>query len=644
MKKHMILMLCWVLVACTWPSAGVPPTPPASIEATKTPQGAAGTPAPTAPTVAPMTWATCDDKVVSAEDRDTYECGTVAVPLDYANPDGKKITIALIRIPATKARKGAILYNPGGPGGSGFEYVAMGGQSYINTLGLESFDFVGFDPRGVDRSNGIRCQSDADTDKYMYPDSTPDTPEEKAFLEEADYAFANACKAKYGDELQFYSTANTARDMDMIRRAMGDDTISYLGVSYGTYLGAVYASMFPENVRAMVLDSALQPTDDTIEEQYLTQLQGFALAMENWIGWCERDTTCAFHATDVGARWDALYAQYDANPVPAADGRVANQLVIERATIEALYSESRWPILGEALAKAEKGDTAGVWALADEYYSRNEDGTYPTMQQSNNVINCASGLAYDAVTTGADALYQKMIAASPHFTHDLTVEDLQRPSDCTMYMPAATQPTLRYQGDAPILIVAGENDPATPLRWGTKMREAMGASARLVTYAGEGHGQVLSSKCVNALASDVLVGLTLPSADVRCEADPVVEAPAWWGEIPQPTGVKALNNNAIASSLGLKPTDGYVQAWAVPDAANLELLKIYGAPFDLAGFFKSGDVRDATGAKFQYYMSESKYVAVLVVDAATLATSDWKSARMLVPDGQALLVYMYFPE
>ena len=150
------------------------------------------------------------------------------------------------------------------------------GQRYINDLGLDSFDFVGFDPRGVDRSQGVRCQSDADMDKYMYPDSTPDTPEEEAFLTEAQHAFAKACKAKYGDNLQYYSTVNTAHDMDMIRLALGDKQISYLGVSYGTYLGAVYATLFPDNLRAMILDSAYEPTGDSIEEQYLTQLQGFS--------------------------------------------------------------------------------------------------------------------------------------------------------------------------------------------------------------------------------------------------------------------------------------------------------------------------------------------------------------------------------
>lgn len=641
MQKHVVWLVSLLLVACTLPNAlGTQPTAlPTEVVA---PTATAALPQVT---VDPIEWGTCTDDAVDAEDRDVYQCGTVTVPLDYAHPDGEKINIALVRIPASGTRIGAILYNPGGPGGSGFEYVAMAGQRYIDTLGLESYDFVGFDPRGVDRSGGIRCQSDSDTDKYLYPDTTPDTPAEEAFLEESRYAFAKACKATYGDTLQHYSTANTARDMDMIRQAMGDTTISYLGVSYGTYLGAVYASMFPDHVRAMVLDSAYQPDGDSIEEQYMTQLQGFALAMQNWIAWCEKETICAFRADDVGVRWDALYAQFDTNPLTATDGRVANQVVIERATISALYSESQWPTLGQALANAEKGDTRGVWKLADEYYQRNTDGTYPTMQQSNNVIDCASDLTYDTVSAqDAPILHQKMVAASPHFTHDLLVSDLQTPSSCTEYMTVLPAPTIRYAGSAPILIVAGENDPATPLRWGIKMRESLGNTARLVTYTGEGHGQVLSAKCVSDYASDVLVHGTLPADDVRCEPDPAVVQPTWWGELPQPPDATAMNQAVVSSALGFSDSEAYVQAWAVADATADQLLKTYGFEFEKMGYLKASKERDISGAKFQYFGTDKNYVGVLVIDSVALQHEDWASVQLSVPTGDAVLVYIYFPE
>ena len=174
--------------------------------------------------------------------------------------------MALVRLPASGDRQGAVLFNPGGPGGSGFDPIAFSGSSIASALGLDNYDLIGFDPRGVDRSGGIRCVTDAFEDAHLYVDETPDTPEEQALKDEADTGFVDGCKQKYGDTLRFYSTANTARDMDAIREALGDDQISFLGISYGTYLGATYATMFPDHVRAMVLDSAFEPNGDTVEQ------------------------------------------------------------------------------------------------------------------------------------------------------------------------------------------------------------------------------------------------------------------------------------------------------------------------------------------------------------------------------------------
>jgi pimeloyl-ACP methyl ester carboxylesterase len=445
------------------------------------------------PSGATITWHSCNDKSIDSEDSDKFDCGTVDVPLDYAQPDGEKISIALIRLRASGSRSGAILYNPGGPGASGFDYVASMGQTYVDELQLEEFDFVGFDPRGVDRSGGLRCQTDKEIDKYMYPDTTPDTPAEEAFLQAAYDSFAAACKAKYGAKLQFYSTENTARDMDMIRIAMGDEKIGYLGVSYGTYLGAVYASMFPDRVRSMVLDSAYEPKGDSIEERYMTQKRGFEKAMNNWIAWCEKEARCAFQASDVGARWDALFAKLDNQPVAGKDGRLANQEVLDTATKSALYSQSRWSDLAQALADVEAGDAEGLWYLADSYNDRQDDGTYLTSNQSQSVITCASGILYDAVPN-AEELLKKMQTEAPRMTRGATAEQLAAPSDCRIYMDVMPIAEVQYSGDAPVLIIGGENDPATPMRWSTKMRAKMGPNAALLTYSGEGHGQVLESK------------------------------------------------------------------------------------------------------------------------------------------------------
>ena len=190
------------------------------------------------------------------------------VPLDYDNPGGDSIDMALIKYPASEDRIGAVLFNPGGPGASGFDPIAFSGSSIAQGLGITSLDLIGFDPRGVDRSGGLHCVSDEFEDQHLYIDDTPNTPEEQALKDEANTGFIDGCKQKYGDTLRFYSTANTARDMDAIRAALGDDQISVMGLSYGTYLGATYARMFPDRVRAMVLDSVVEPNGDTVQQAF----------------------------------------------------------------------------------------------------------------------------------------------------------------------------------------------------------------------------------------------------------------------------------------------------------------------------------------------------------------------------------------
>ena len=497
-------------------------------------------------------WGPCHDP--SAEDP-SLECATLTVPLDYDNPRGDTIDMALVRIPASSDRQGAVLFNPGGPGVSGFDFVAMGGQSLAAALGLDSFDLIGFDPRGVDRSGGIRCVSDEFADKHLYVDDTPDTPEEKALAEEAKTGFIDGCVAKYGDTLRFYSTENTARDMDAIRSALGDEQISFLGGSYGTYLGAVYATMFSDRVRAMVLDSAFEPNGDTVEQQFKTQLVGFENAFNNWISWCQQDSTCQFTAADVGARWDALKQRLDDTPIAGPDGRLANNAVLETATNEALYSRSDWPVLARALAQADDGDATGIFALADSYNRRADDGTYATLFQSFPVISCASGLQ-SAVSDDPEALVATLHAAAPRFGKDITVDDVTEPAQqCSKLVGKADLAALSYAGDGPIVVVGGANDPATPIRWAQKMITELGPNARLVTFTGEGHGQILASSCVTKIEAALLADLKLPKPDTVCEPNPVVAKPDWWDTLPVPDGVSDVAQlPALASALGAEPT------------------------------------------------------------------------------------------
>ena len=391
-----------------------------------------------------------------------------------------------------------MLFNPGGPGASGFDYVAFGGQGMSSTLGLDSLDLIGFDPRGVDRSDGIRCVSDQFEDQHVYVDDTPDTPEEQALKDEANNGFIEGCTSKYGDKLRHYSTVNTARDMDAIRDALGDDKLSYYGGSYGTYLGATYASMFPDRVRAMVLDSAVEPNGDTAEQQFETQPIAFEEVFNHWAAWCESDASCDFTGADVAGRWDQLKQQLDSTPLVGADGRVANNATMQVATQAALYSKSEWASLGQALAKAAAdGDPAGLFAIADSYNGRDESGKYSTLMQSFPVIECASGLD-NTPADDPEALAADLRTKAPRMAGGIQAADLVAETErCTKLVGAVKPGAISYSGDGPIVVVGGTNDPATPIRWAHKMVGELGPNARMVTYTGEGHGQLLGNNCLS---------------------------------------------------------------------------------------------------------------------------------------------------
>jgi pimeloyl-ACP methyl ester carboxylesterase len=579
-----------------------------------------------------LAWGPCDDP--SAEDP-SLECTTLRVPLDYDNPSGDTIDLALVRAPATVDRQGAVLFNPGGPGASGFDPIAQSGVDIAAAMGLDAFDLVGFDPRGVDRSGGLRCVTDQFLDAHLYIDGTPDTPDEQTLKDEADSGFVDACSQTYGDTLRFYSTENTARDMDAIRDAMGDDQISFLGISYGTYLGATYATLFPDRVRAMVLDSAYEPNGDTIEDQYKTPLVGFEGAFNNWASWCQREATCPFTATDVGARWDALKQQLDSTPIAAADGRLANNATMERATTAALYSEAEWPLLAKALADAESGEPAGIFALADAYSGRRDDGTFNTLSQSNALIGCASGTDA-APPDDPEALAAELRAAAPRRGKDITAEDLTEGSDdCRRLVGDAQRVALDYGGDGPIVVIGGTNDPAMPIRWAEEMTAELGPNARMVTYTGEGHGQLLVNTCVTDIEAAVLVDRTLPEKGKTCDPDPIVEKPTWWDDLPVPAGMSdVVSLPTLADALGVSPTQLYGEArttsLSADDAVNAYTNAIKDKGFDKLEVPQSLPFDDAVQA---VYTDDTGGRTLIIVALGPKAFEDeaLKNAKSEVP-------------
>ena len=586
-----------------------------------------------------LSWEACDDPAVT---EDELECAMLTVPLDYARPDGDTIDLALVRVPAIRSRNGAILTNPGGPGSSGFDFVAYSGTVLRDEMGLDEFDIIGFDPRGVDRSGGLRCLTDAELDASMYLDYTPDSPEEEDLLDAAPADFATECIDEYDDTLVHYSTANTARDIDAIRAALGDDQISYLGISYGTYLGGVYATLFPDRVRAMVLDAAFDPIGDTVEEAYSTQLVGFENAFDNWAAWCQ-DTPaeCSFSTDDVGAAWDELFDQLDAEPVEADDGRWANEAVMDTATTAALYSEYDWPLLGTALDQVRTGDPAALFRLADGYVGRADDGTYSTEQQSFAIISCASGFT-SPTPDDPEALAEELREKAPRFGGEITADDLSGDDGCSTLTPDAEPVEIAYSGDAPVVVVGGENDPATPIRWAKEMTASMGGNARLVTYTGEGHGFVLAAQCVNEVEGAVLASLELPDEDTQCDPDPAVERPEWWDTIVTPEGVSdPIDSPELLGALGLGPSIAFGEVRDTELDVDT-VLDAYDDTLTTAGFTLIQRQTPAGFTQAIYSLGDESF-AILALSPDDLAAPELSPLAGLVNPDRTLLVLIHVP-
>lgn len=590
--------------------------------------------------VGQIVWKLCEGENAP---QSPFECGFVDVPVDYGNLDGDKISIALVRIPASTETQyeGVILLNPGGPGGSGFDFLAYQGKELLSKLELGAFDLVGFDPRGVDRSGGLRCYSDAEMDRFLYYDSTPDNEQEQAIFDEAELD-DSTCEEKLGPEIKFYSTENIARDMDVIRAGLRVDKINYLGVSYGTYLGGVYATLFPDRVESMILDAAFDPQGDTEEERHLTQAVGFEKAFANWVQWCEGDTDCEFWARDVAGDWNALYTRLDNVSERSTSGRDVNHEVMRSATTYALYSESEWPYLADALQQVEEGKPDSLLQLADWDNHRQDDGTYSTQSDSFYIISCASGFERPLPKNPQD-LVNKLKEVAPWYSRDVKISDFEEPW-CEEIFEDQKLFEIDYQGNAPILIIGGENDPATPFRWAEEMLLNMGTNASLLRFAGEGHSQILKSKCVDAIARDVFSRKILPKSNTICDPDKPILKPDWWTEIPPGAMLgTVLNTDELDRFLGAKNTDSYSEYRAAQGNLESMFTQIFTA------FSKAEYSSDCTATKppieepcFFWYL-DPNYIGVFIYSEAEVGKWKLDQSDVPIPDESHLVIFYYWP-
>ena len=322
----------------------------------------------------------------------TFGEGVMTVPLDWAQAgDGHTLGLTVIRIRSSKQhdRIGSLVINPGGPGVSGLEYALEAAADELPQAILDRFDIVGFDPRGVGLSSPLTCIPDQQKDRELDEPADPASQTQWDAEVAETQSVANECYAKYGSSLTYYSTAETVRDLDALRAKLGDPKLSYLGYSYGTLLGAEYASAYPTRVRALVLDGAVDPTISTTDDA-LAQAGGFQLAFNDYAASCVKQN-CKI-GPDPATFLADLESKADAHPIPSSDKsdkRVAGSGAVQLAVVSALYDETEWDTLTQALIDASKGDAAGVLGLDDEYTERNSDGTYSNVEEANDAIACA---------------------------------------------------------------------------------------------------------------------------------------------------------------------------------------------------------------------------------------------------------------
>ncbi len=323
------------------------------------------------------------------------------MPFDYAKPDVPRFTLPLVKLPAADPahRVGTLVINPGGPGGSGAQY-ALGARLEFPAAVLARFDIVGFDPRGAGASQPApNCENGPQLDTFFAIDDEPSDPAQLARVVAASKQFAAQCERNSAALLPYVGTPNAARDMDVLRAALGESRLTYLGKSYGTYLGAWYAQLFPRRVRALVLDGSVDPATSSLNAT-IAQAQGFQRAFGSFAAWCLAAPGCPLVGSAGGsaggsvaggeAKVEALITR--ANSAPLArrldDGQVADGAMLLYGVADALYSRSSWPILKAALASAFTGDGTGLVDLANKLYGRNPNGTYSTLANAVTAIDC----------------------------------------------------------------------------------------------------------------------------------------------------------------------------------------------------------------------------------------------------------------
>ena len=454
-----------------------------------------------------IVWTKC-----KADPQGESQCGELSVPFDYQDPSLGSFTLFLTRKPAAdQANKiGSMLVNPGGPGFGGSS-VAENAEWYFSSELLDRFDIIGWDPRGTGKSTpAIDCIDQYD--EYFGIDSTPETAEEKQAIIDASQKFNDQCVKNSGEILPYISTQATARDMDSIRRALGEEKITYFGFSYGSELGATWVTMFPETVRAAVLDGASDPNATSLD-QGLAQAKGFEKQLDAFLAACSKRQSCAFYSKGKSAEaLDKLLIDIDVKPlVVSADRTPVTQGVMYTALAEAMYSDLAWPALESALADAVKGKGAGLLKLYDNYLQRKSDGSYGNELEAFLAISCLDDpgpLSVDAV----DAQVQIFENAAKRFGSSFAYG-----YSCALW-PVAQAPriTVTGKGAGPIIVIGTTGDAATPIESSRNAAKALEQGIFLTVNADQHTGYGVN-RCIVDEVDRYLVDLIVPKTGKVCK-------------------------------------------------------------------------------------------------------------------------------
>ncbi|MFB8235973.1 alpha/beta hydrolase [Kitasatospora purpeofusca] len=506
-------------------ASAAPTTPAATASA-----GAGVPPLPAALTGQRLDWQPCPAPSTAQGGDGTapgapWECATLKAPLDYGKPDGQTVDLALIRAVATgtgtgtggQPRIGSLIYNFGGPGGSGVVTLPALAKDYadLNTR----YDLVSFDPRGVGNSAAVRCLDDAATDASAAVDGTPDDQAEVTALDAAGTGFTAACERNSGAVLPYVDTVSAARDLDLMRQVLGDAKLHYFGISYGTELGGVYAHQYPGNVGHLVMDGVVDPTKDPVQNA-LSQTKGFQLALENFMKACaaQAGPSCPTgRGGDEGTRRITdLLASLDSAPLPTDGPRVLTQDLAVTGIAAALYNQNSWNALSVGLQEAMQNRTGTtLLALADAYSGRDQQGHYSNQSPANRAISCADDRSrYTA--TDVQGLLPAFRQASPVFG-DFTAWGL---TSCTGWpvRGSADLPEVSAPGSAPIVVIGNTGDPATPYEGAGAMARQLGAGVGVqVTLQGQGHGGYDSGNaCLKQAVDQYLLADQVPAEGTTC--------------------------------------------------------------------------------------------------------------------------------